>query len=471
DSNIKGVNDKDSNIKGVNDNTNLQQGVNNTNYKQHPFNTTHKPNLNLKTTTNHNTLPPNTYSLLKVFPDINTIFPLEAVIPNRKSNIKITGVKDSIYIYNSLQCPKRIELIGENGKIYSIMCKSKDDLRKDKRFMELNELLNTILVRDIRNSKRVYNLDNNINLDNIFNLDNIVNLDSNISKFNLGNIDSIDNIGNNIDVNNNINNNNNINTNTTYNSYIRTYNVVPIDSSNGILEIVGNLRSFRNICEEYLKERDVVLSVIMNKYRSRKKIGIEDFRGVCDEVGRVFYKFVQECTNNYDWYLRLKNFTISYAVMCVVGYFMGLGDRHGENILMDTVTAEAVHVDLSCIFDSGKMLEIREVVPFRLTQNIVSGFGCVGVEGLFRRTMEDVLKCLVCNKELIVSNLLGFVYDPLFEWSRRGGPNKGCNDVISGLFDKLKIKDVNERVNELIEEACDDVNLANMYIGWDIRLM
>ena len=39
------------------------------------------------------------------------------------------------------------------------------------------------------------------------------------------------------------------------------------------------------------------------------------------------------------------------AVMSIVGYIMGLGDRHGENILLDASTGEVVHVDFNCLFN------------------------------------------------------------------------------------------------------------------------
>lgn len=38
----------------------------------------------------------------------------------------------------------------------------------------------------------------------------------------------------------------------------------------------------------------------------------------------------------------------------VVGYVVGLGDRHVQNILIDFITAELIHIDLgecfSCLF-------------------------------------------------------------------------------------------------------------------------
>lgn len=51
-----------------------------------------------------------------------------------------------------------------------------------------------------------------------------------------------------------------------------------------------------------------------------------------------------------------------------VGYLMGLGDRHLDNILMDSRTAEVVHIDYNIVFERGRKLPVPEVVPFRLTQ-------------------------------------------------------------------------------------------------------
>ena len=37
--------------------------------------------------------------------------------------------------------------------------------------------------------------------------------------------------------------------------------------------------------------------------------------------------------------------------MSVVGYILGLGDRHGENILFDSTSGDCVHVDFNCLFN------------------------------------------------------------------------------------------------------------------------
>ena len=40
------------------------------------------------------------------------------------------------------------------------------------------------------------------------------------------------------------------------------------------------------------------------------------------------------------------------------------------------------------------MLRVPEVVPFRLTRDVVDGMGIAGVEGVFRRCCEETLRVL-----------------------------------------------------------------------------
>jgi len=54
-------------------------------------------------------------------------------------------------------------------------------------------------------------------------------------------------------------------------------------------------------------------------------------------------------------------YTRTTAVISMVGYLIGLGDRHGENILYDTQTGDTVHVDLNLIFNKGWDLKVPEV--------------------------------------------------------------------------------------------------------------
>jgi serine/threonine-protein kinase ATR len=40
-------------------------------------------------------------------------------------------------------------------------------------------------------------------------------------------------------------------------------------------------------------------------------------------------------------------YTRTTAVMSMVGYLLGLGDRHGENVLLDASNGDTVHVSIS----------------------------------------------------------------------------------------------------------------------------
>ena len=52
----------------------------------------------------------------------------------------------------------------------------------------------------------------------------------------------------------------------------------------------------------------------------------------------------------------------------IVGYVLGIGDRHAHNILVHQRTAEVVHIDFGVTFEQGKALSTPETVPFRLTR-------------------------------------------------------------------------------------------------------
>lgn len=58
-------------------------------------------------------------------------------------------------------------------------------------------------------------------------------------------------------------------------------------------------------------------------------------------------------------------FSRTTAVMGMVGSILGLGDRHGENILLDTATGSILHVDFNCLFEKVRISPMR--VPLRAT--------------------------------------------------------------------------------------------------------
>ena len=69
-----------------------------------------------------------------------------------------------------------------------------------------------------------------------------------------------------------------------------------------------------------------------------------------------------------DWWKTTQTYARSSAVMSMIGYILGLGDRHLDNVLIDLSTGEVVHIDYNVCFDKGKSLRVAEKVPFRMTQ-------------------------------------------------------------------------------------------------------
>ena len=55
----------------------------------------------------------------------------------------------------------------------------------------------------------------------------------------------------------------------------------------------------------------------------------------------------------------------------MIGYILGLGDRHVQNILVDKTTAELVHIDLGVAFEQGRILPTPETIPFRHDSHFV----------------------------------------------------------------------------------------------------
>lgn len=64
----------------------------------------------------------------------------------------------------------------------------------------------------------------------------------------------------------------------------------------------------------------------------------------------------------------------------------------------------------------GKYLPVPELVPFRLTADIIDGMGIAGTEGVFRRCSEETLRVLRESADVIRTVLEVFKYDPLHSW-------------------------------------------------------
>ncbi|CAG9567162.1 putative phosphatidylinositol kinase related protein [Leishmania major strain Friedlin] len=148
----------------------------------------------------------------------------------------------------------------------------------------------------------------------------------------------------------------------------------------------------------------------------------------------LHYFFLEEYLSAQVWVDRQQTFTRSVAASSIVGYTVGLGDRHINNILLHKGTAEVVHIDLGIAFDQNKLLPVPELVPFRLTRNMIDGLGVRGTEGSLRPCAEAAMHLLRGKRELIRTILSSIMHDPLARWAI-GSPTHANHIMGAGAGD------------------------------------
>jgi ataxia telangiectasia mutated family protein len=76
------------------------------------------------------------------------------------------------------------------------------------------------------------------------------------------------------------------------------------------------------------------------------------YQEVCQHFKPVLRFFFLEHFKDPDsWLSRKISYSRSVAASSMIGHVLGLGDRHGQNILLDKQTGEVVHIDLGVAFE------------------------------------------------------------------------------------------------------------------------
>lgn len=383
---------------------------------------------------------------LELVPVVTATFPVDRSCQYHEGSFPhFKGLADSVMVMNGINAPKVVECLGSDGHKYRQLAKSgNDDLRQDAVMEQFFGLVNTFLQNHRDTWRRRLN--------------------------------------------------------------IRTYKVVPFTPSAGVLEWVDGtiplgdylLGSSRNGGAHgrygigdwsFLKCREEMA----NAKEKRKA-----FQKVCENFRPVMhYFFIEKFLQPAKWFERRLCYTRSVAASSMVGYIVGLGDRHSMNILIDQATAEAVHIDLGVAFEQGLMLKTPERVPFRLTRDIIDGMGVTGVEGVFRRCCEETLSVMRTNKEALLTIIEVFIHDPLYKWAL--SPLKALQlqketyeDIVLGLedsqavhegnkdaaralmrvkqkldgYEEGEMRSVHGQVQQLIQDAIDPDRLCQMFPGW-----
>lgn len=362
------------------------------------------------------------------------VVPSSSSVSFSANQIFIRGIEDSVEVLASLQKPKKITFRGSDGKLYIMLCKPRDDLRKDARLMEFTNLVNRCLKKDADSRRR--------------------------------------------------------------DLHIRTFTVTPLNEECGLLEWVSNVHGLRPILLKLYREKGVYMSGKELKTLQlppnaplNKKLQIYKTKLLPRHPACFSEWFLRSFSDPTSWYCARLAYCRTAAVMSVVGYILGLGDRHGENILIDSTVGDCLHVDFNCLFNKGETFDYPEIVPFRLTHNMIEAMGPLGYEGIFRKSCEVTLRVMKDQRDPLMSVLKTFIYDPLVEWSKpirgRANPtesgeirNEKAQTHVNNIEDRLRgiLKNkakplglplsVEGHVSHLIKESTDENNLCQMYIGW-----
>uniref|UniRef100_A0A8B9KFC0 non-specific serine/threonine protein kinase n=1 Tax=Astyanax mexicanus TaxID=7994 RepID=A0A8B9KFC0_ASTMX len=171
------------------------------------------------------------------------------------------------------------------------------------------------------------------------------------------------------------------------------------------------------------------------------------------------------CTTPSEWWRVTQSYARSTAVMSMVGYIIGLGDRHLDNVLIDMTTGEVVHIDYNVCFEKGKSLRVPEKVPFRMTHNIETALGVTGVEGIFRLSCEQVVQMMRRGRETLLTLLEAFVYDPLVDWTA-GGEVGFAGAVYGGGGQQAESKQSKREMERDITRSLFSSRVAEIKVNW-----
>ena len=154
------------------------------------------------------------------------------------------------------------------------------------------------------------------------------------------------------------------------------------------------------------------------------------------------------------WLDQRQTYTRSLAVMSMIGYVLGLGDRHPCNLMVERHSGAVVHIDfgdckthgrniahttshitdrwmfasvltccllpLLCALTGFDVAQLRdkypEKVPFRLTRMMVAAMDCGALYGSYVSLCSAVMATVRKNKNSVMALLEAFVYDPLISW-------------------------------------------------------
>ncbi|KDQ22311.1 hypothetical protein PLEOSDRAFT_1051426 [Pleurotus ostreatus PC15] len=294
---------------------------------------------------------------------------LELAVPGTYQSgrpvIKIVSFAPKLGVIASKQRPRKLSLIGSDGKEHNYLLKGHEDLRQDERVMQLLGLVNTLLSVDTDSFQRRL--------------------------------------------------------------HVKGFSVIPLAPNAGLLGWVHDSDTLHVLVRDYRETRKVLLNIeyrlmlqMAPDYENLillQKVEVFE-HALSKTTGQDLYRVLWLKSNNSEhWLERRATYTRSLAVNSMFGYILGLGDRHPSNLMLERSSGKVIHCDYGDCFEIAMHREkFPEKVPFRLTRMLTHAMEVSGIEGSFRRGCEISMRVLRENKESLMAVLEAFVYDPLINW-------------------------------------------------------
>lgn len=310
-----------------------------------------------------------TLDLQSVSPELLNCCNLELAVPGTyragSPVVTIARFAPQLVVITSKQRPRKLTIHGSDGEDYAFLLKGHEDLRQDERVMQLFGLVNTLLENSRKTSEKDLS--------------------------------------------------------------IQRYDVIPLSPNSGLIEWVPHCDTLHQLIREYRDARKIFLNqehrlmlAFAPDYEHLPLIAkVEVFEHALqntegNDLSRVLW--LKSRTSEV-WLDRRTNYTRSLAVMSMVGYLLGLGDRHPSNLMLHRYSGKILHIDFGDCFEASMNREkFPEKVPFRLTRMLEKAMEVSGIEGNFRSTCENVMQVLRTHKDSVMAMMEAFVHDPLINW-------------------------------------------------------
>ncbi|XP_056377813.1 DNA-dependent protein kinase catalytic subunit isoform X2 [Hyla sarda] len=334
--------------------------------------------------------------------------------PMPEYHIKICGFDERVKVMTSIRRPKKIIIRGNDERDYPFLVKGGEDLRQDQRIEQLFDIINIILSQDAACKQRYMQ--------------------------------------------------------------IKTYQVIPMTTRIGMIEWLENtctLKDFilstltiperkdfygiyspENHYIAWLKKKCKIESLLIQHIDAYIKMDcastVSSFREreslvPGDLLRRAFIKM----SATPEAFLALRShFVQSHALLCISHWILGIGDRHLSNFMVNMETGGMIGIDFGHAFGTAtQFLPVPELMPFRLTRQIINLMLPLKETGLFDSVMVHALRAFRRNPDLLISTMDVFVKEPSLDWKnfaakqlKKGGDwVKGINTTSQDWYPTQKI--------------------------------